>query len=92
MVTTYACYARNDTTHPLRGMLIQATVCAAGIAVVVSLQAHGAALLTGLGLSLCRRQPVRGRVPAPAPAPRAAGRQGASRRGPLRPARWRRRS
>jgi putative peptidoglycan lipid II flippase len=50
MVATYACYARHDTTHPLRGMLIQTVVCAAGIA--LSLQAHGLALLTGLGLSL----------------------------------------
>jgi putative peptidoglycan lipid II flippase len=50
MVATYACYARHDTTHPLRGMLIQTAVCGAGI--VISLQAHGAALLTGLGLSL----------------------------------------
>jgi putative peptidoglycan lipid II flippase len=50
MVATYACYARHDTTHPLRGMLIQTTVCAVGV--VISLQAHGAALLTGLGLSL----------------------------------------
>jgi peptidoglycan biosynthesis protein MviN/MurJ (putative lipid II flippase) len=50
MVATYACYARHDTTHPLRGMLIQTVVCAAGIG--ISLQAHGAALLTGLGLSL----------------------------------------
>jgi murein biosynthesis integral membrane protein MurJ len=50
MVATYACYARHDTTHPLRGMLIQAAVCAVGV--VISLQLHGAALLTGLGLSL----------------------------------------
>ena len=50
MVATYACYARHDTTHPLRGMLIQTGVCGAGI--VISLQCHGAALLTGLGLSL----------------------------------------
>jgi putative peptidoglycan lipid II flippase len=50
MVATYACYARHDTTHPLRGMLIQTVVCAAGIA--LSLHAHGLALLTGLGLSL----------------------------------------
>jgi putative peptidoglycan lipid II flippase len=50
MVATYACYARHDTTHPLRGMLIQTAVCAVGV--VISLQLHGAALLTGLGLSL----------------------------------------
>lgn len=49
LVTTYACYARKDTTHPLRAMVIQATVCAAGIAAVVHL--HGLALLTGLGLA-----------------------------------------
>jgi murein biosynthesis integral membrane protein MurJ len=50
LVTTYACYARQDTTHPLRGMIIQTTVCAAVIAVVASL--HGPHLLTGLGLGM----------------------------------------
>jgi murein biosynthesis integral membrane protein MurJ len=50
LVTTYACYARKDTRKPLRGMIIQAVVCAAGIAVVVNLL-HGTALLTGLGLA-----------------------------------------
>ena len=35
LVTTYACYARKDTSHPLRGMIIQATVCAGGIVAVV---------------------------------------------------------
>jgi putative peptidoglycan lipid II flippase len=50
LVTTYACYARKDTRNPLRGMIIQATVCAAGIAVVVNIL-HGTALLTGLGLA-----------------------------------------
>ena len=35
LVTTYACYARKDTTYPLRGMIIQTVVCAAGIAAVV---------------------------------------------------------
>ena len=49
LVTTYACYARGDTTSPLRGMLIHAVICAAGIGVVARL--HGSALLTGLGLS-----------------------------------------
>jgi peptidoglycan biosynthesis protein MviN/MurJ (putative lipid II flippase) len=49
LVTTYACYARKDTTHPLRGMIIQSIVCAAGIALVV--QTRGPALLTGLGLA-----------------------------------------
>jgi putative peptidoglycan lipid II flippase len=49
LVTTYACYARKDTTYPLRGMIIHAIVCAAGIAVVAPL--HGPALLTGLGLA-----------------------------------------
>jgi murein biosynthesis integral membrane protein MurJ len=49
LVTTYACYARKDTTGPLRGMIIHAAVCAAGIAAVVHL--HGTSLLTGLGLS-----------------------------------------
>jgi putative peptidoglycan lipid II flippase len=49
LVTTYACYARKDTTHPLRAMAIQATVCAAGIAAAVHV--HGPALLTGLGLA-----------------------------------------
>ena len=49
LVTTYACYARKDTTHPLRGMVIQATICAGGVAVVARM--HGPSLLTGLGLS-----------------------------------------
>ena len=49
LVTTYACYARGDTTYPLRGMIIHAAVCAGGIAVAAQL--HGPALLTGLGLS-----------------------------------------
>jgi peptidoglycan biosynthesis protein MviN/MurJ (putative lipid II flippase) len=48
-VSSYACYARKDTTHPLRGMIIQTLVCAAGIAVAVQL--HGTAFLTGLGLA-----------------------------------------
>jgi putative peptidoglycan lipid II flippase len=50
LVTTYACYARKDTTHPLRGMIIQTVVCAGVIA--ASLQVHGPALLTALGLGL----------------------------------------
>ena len=50
LVTTYACYARKDTRNPLRGMIIQATVCAAGIAVVVNVL-QGTALLAGLGLA-----------------------------------------
>jgi putative peptidoglycan lipid II flippase len=50
LVTTYACYARKDTTHPLRGMMIQTVVCAGVIA--ASLQIHGPALLTALGLGL----------------------------------------
>ncbi|HEY6294534.1 MAG TPA: lipid II flippase MurJ [Streptosporangiaceae bacterium] len=50
LVTTYACYARQDTTHPLRGMIIQTAVCAAVIGAVAS--RHGADLLTGLGLGL----------------------------------------
>lgn len=49
LVTTYACYARKDTTHPLRGMIIQATVSAGGIVAVVT-TVRGPALLTGLGL------------------------------------------
>ncbi len=49
LVTTYACYARKDTTYPLRGMVIHAVVCGAGIAAVVHLR--GPALLTGLGLA-----------------------------------------
>ena len=49
LVTTYAFYARKDTTYPLRGMIIQTVVCAAGIAAVVHL--HGLALLAGLGLA-----------------------------------------
>jgi putative peptidoglycan lipid II flippase len=50
MCATYACYARHDTGHPMRGMVLQTVICAAGIA--VSLQFGGAALLAGLGLSL----------------------------------------
>ncbi len=50
LVTTYACYARQDTTHPLRGMIIQTVVCAGVIA--ACLQMHGPALLTALGLGL----------------------------------------
>ena len=49
LVTTYACYARKDTTHPLRGMVIQATVCAGGVAAVAHMR--GPSLLMGLGLS-----------------------------------------
>jgi putative peptidoglycan lipid II flippase len=49
LVTTYACYARGDTSYPLRGMIIHAAICAAGLAVATQL--HGSALLTGLGLS-----------------------------------------
>jgi murein biosynthesis integral membrane protein MurJ len=48
-VTSYAFYARKDTSRPLRGMVIQAVVCAAGIATVVHLR--GTALLFGLGLA-----------------------------------------
>ena len=48
-VSSYACYARKDAIHPLRGMIIQTAVCAAGIAVAVHL--HGTAFLTGLGLA-----------------------------------------
>jgi putative peptidoglycan lipid II flippase len=50
LVTTYACYARKDTTHPLRGMIIQATVNAVGI-VAVAANIRGPALLTALGLA-----------------------------------------
>ena len=50
LVTTYACYARQDTVHPLRGMMIQTGVCAAVIVAVLSL--HGPALLFALGLGL----------------------------------------
>jgi murein biosynthesis integral membrane protein MurJ len=49
LVTTYACYARKDTTRPLRGMVIHVVVCAAGIAVVLNVR--GLSLLTGLGLA-----------------------------------------
>jgi len=49
LVTTYACYARKDTTYPLRGMVIQAVVCAGGIA--ATLNVRGPALLTSLGLA-----------------------------------------
>jgi peptidoglycan biosynthesis protein MviN/MurJ (putative lipid II flippase) len=50
LVTTFACYSRGDTVHPFRGMVIQAVVCAAGIAVASRM--HGLTLLTALGLSL----------------------------------------
>jgi murein biosynthesis integral membrane protein MurJ len=50
LVTTYACYARGDTTHPLRGMLLQAVVCVSVIAATYWM--HGAVLLTALGLGL----------------------------------------
>ena len=50
LVTTYACYARGDTTHPLRGMLLQAVICAGAVAVSYSM--HGTAVLTVLGLGL----------------------------------------
>ena len=49
LVTTYACYARGDTSYPLRGMIIHTIICVTGIAAVTQL--HGRALLTGLGLS-----------------------------------------
>jgi putative peptidoglycan lipid II flippase len=49
LVTTYACYARKDTAYPLRGMVIQAIVCAGGIAATVNIR--GPALLTSLGLA-----------------------------------------
>ena len=49
LVTTYACYARREAAYPLRGMVIQAVVCAGGIAATV--HTHGTALLTGLGLA-----------------------------------------
>lgn len=48
LVTTYACYARKDTTHPLRAMVIQAAVCAAGLAGVAHVR--GPLRLTDLGL------------------------------------------
>jgi putative peptidoglycan lipid II flippase len=84
LVTTYACYARNDTKHPLRGMLIQTVVCAAVIAAVAPLR--GPTLLTGLGLGLSagsisaalylvhhvRRQMPRGGEPALRPLVRSA--------------------
>lgn len=50
LVTTYACYARKDTIHPLRGMIIQATVNAGGI-VAVAANIRGPTLLTALGLA-----------------------------------------
>lgn len=51
LITTYACYARNDTKHPLRGMLIQTAVCGVVI-VAVAAPLHGPGLLTALGLGL----------------------------------------
>jgi putative peptidoglycan lipid II flippase len=50
LVTSYACYARKETGYPLRGMVIQATVCASGI-VAAAVSLRGTALLTGLGLA-----------------------------------------
>jgi putative peptidoglycan lipid II flippase len=50
LITTYACYARKDTIHPLRGMIIQAIVNAGGI-VAVSANIRGPMLLTALGLA-----------------------------------------
>jgi murein biosynthesis integral membrane protein MurJ len=50
LVTTYACYARGDTSYPLRGMLLQAAVCACVIS--FSYWMHGADVLTVLGLAL----------------------------------------
>ena len=49
LVTTYACYARKDTAHPLRGMGIQAAVTAVGIA-AVAVNVRGPALLMAIGL------------------------------------------
>jgi putative peptidoglycan lipid II flippase len=51
LVSTYACYARRDTGRPLRAMIVQVTVCAGGIAVVVP-NFRGPELLTGLGLAM----------------------------------------
>ncbi len=48
-VTSYAYYARKDTSRPLRGMVIQTVVCATGIAAAAQLR--GTALVTGLGLA-----------------------------------------
>jgi len=50
LVATYACYARGDTTHPLRGMLLQTFVCSSVIAATYLM--HGPAVLTVLGLGL----------------------------------------
>jgi murein biosynthesis integral membrane protein MurJ len=50
LVTTYACYARGDTSYPLRGMLLQASVCVCVIS--ASYWIHGTDVLTVLGLGL----------------------------------------
>jgi putative peptidoglycan lipid II flippase len=50
LVTTYACYARGDSIHPFRGMLLQAIICAGTIAATYRM--HGPALLMALGLGL----------------------------------------
>ena len=50
LITTYACYARMDTTRPLRGMIIQVAVDVGGL-VAVAATVRGPALLTGLGLA-----------------------------------------
>lgn len=48
-VTSYAFYARKNTNYPLRAMIIQTIVCAAGLVAAVHLR--GTALLTSLGLA-----------------------------------------
>ena len=50
LVTTYACYARGDTSYPLRGMVLQASVCVCAIS--ASYWIHGPDVLTVLGLGL----------------------------------------
>jgi murein biosynthesis integral membrane protein MurJ len=50
LVTTYACYARGDTSYPLRGMLLQASVCVCVIS--ASYWIRGTDVLTVLGLGL----------------------------------------
>jgi putative peptidoglycan lipid II flippase len=49
LISTYACYARKDATHPLRAMIIQAAVCAVGLFAAAHLR--GPRILTGFGLA-----------------------------------------
>jgi putative peptidoglycan lipid II flippase len=51
LLATYACYARKDATAPLRAVVLQTVVAAAGMALAFVVPATGVALLT-LGLTI----------------------------------------